>query len=99
MAVLVGVPIEERDVLGRDLDEAGADFAESSGEQAAETEAADHPFFVAPAEAIERSVETLPRLVAREVAPRAFERLEGQVEGPAGGGAEQAVRVVHRAQE
>ena len=40
VAVLVRVPVEERDVLGRHLDEAGPGFDQPAGEQAALAEAA-----------------------------------------------------------
>ena len=63
VAVLVRVPVEERDVLGRHLDEARAGFDQPPRQQAAEAEAADHLLLVLGAEAILRGAELLPGVV------------------------------------
>ena len=75
MTIVVRVPVEERDVFGRDLDVARAGLDQPPGQEAALPEAA-------------RVVGVIGSL-----------RLQSEVEGFGGGRAEEAVRVVERAQQ
>ena len=75
MTIVVRVPVEERDVFGRDLNVARARLDQTPGQQAALPEAA-------------RVVGVIGSL-----------RLQGEIECLSGGRAEEAVRVVERAQQ
>ena len=99
VAVLVRVPVQERDVLGRHLDVARARFDQPPRQQAAEAEAADHLLLVPGAEAILLCAELLPGLVAGHVLADVLERLERQVERLRRRRAQQAVGVVVRAEQ
>src|ERR1051325_4754819 len=63
VAVFMRVPVEERNVFGRDLDEPRADLGKPPREQTTEAEAPDHLVFVLRAEPVARSFESLATLV------------------------------------
>ena len=99
MPVLVGVPVQERDVLRRHLDEAGADLRQAPREQASQPEAANHLLLVLGAEAVLRGAELLAGLVAGHVPAKGVDRLLREIEGARRGRAQQAMRVVVRPQQ
>ena len=98
MAVLVRVPVQERNVLGGDLDIAGAGLGQAPRQQAAQTEAPS----ICPhicAEPVLGGVEAVARFVAGDVFADILQRLERQVEGLGRRRTEQAIGIVQRAQQ
>ena len=100
VAVLVRVPVQEGDVLGRDLNVARADLGQPPGQQTAQAEPAQVLLFVIAIACEGREGDHFARIhSARQVFGNVLPRLERKIESFGRGRAEQAVRVIQRAQE
>ena len=80
LPVLMGVPVEERNILGGDLDIPGSDLGQAAGKEAAQAETSDL-LLVPGAEAVLGGVEAEARLIVRSVSTDIRERFEREVEG------------------
>ena len=99
MTVLVSVPVEEGNVLGGNLDIAGADLRQAAREQAAQAETTEHLLLVFGAEAVLGGGEPAARLVTGDIAPDVIEGFEAEVKGLGCRRTEQAVRIVQGAEQ
>ena len=85
VAVLMRVPVEERDVLGGDLDVARPRLDQPSRQQAAEPESAHHLALVRRAKAILLRAITLSRRIAGRIPVDVIEGFEREIERLAAG--------------
>ena len=99
VSVLMRVPIQKGNILRRHFDETRPRFAKSPRKQTAQTKSPDHTLLVFGAEAIAGRVEAHAGLKGWKIFSRALQRLKREIERLRRRRTEQAVRVVHRAQE